>query len=82
MEKRRKRCERISVPVELQLWMDIHADTAEEAVETLNASLSLLDEPLPAPGPIQRVQLNVNDIVGVGDIVYVYDLDKGEECGS
>jgi len=60
------------------VWLDVHADTEEEAVETLNAALHLLDEPLPAPGCIQRVQVDVREPVSHENIVSVYDLDTGE----
>ena len=60
------------------VWLDVHALSEEEAVETLNASLHLLDEPLPAPGLIQRVQVDVREPVTAANIVEVYDLDTGE----
>ena len=60
------------------VWLDVHADNEEEAVETLNDSLHLLDDPLPAPGRIQRVQLDVREPVSKANIALVYDLDTGE----
>ena len=60
------------------VWLDVHAETEEEAVETLNAALHLLDEPLPAPWPIQRVQIDVREPVSKANIVSVYDLKTGE----
>jgi len=60
------------------VWLDVHADSEKEAVETLNASLPLLDEPLPAPGRIQRVQVDVREPVTAANIMSVYDLDTGE----
>ena len=61
------------------VWLDVHAETEEEAVETLNSALHLLDEPLLAPGPIQRVQVDVRQPVSklnIVNIVSTHDLDE------
>jgi hypothetical protein len=60
------------------VWLDVHADTPEDAVILLNSQLHLLDEPLQAPGRIQRVQVDVREPVSVKDIVGTFDLDSGE----
>ena len=62
----------------LPTWIDVHADSVDEAVKTLNASLHLLDEPFPAPGRIQRVQVDTRKPVTKADIVSVQDLYTGE----
>ncbi len=61
-----------------EVYLDVYADSEAEAVETLNASLHLLDEPLPAPGRIQRVLVDVQEPVTSANIESVYDLDTGE----
>lgn len=58
--------------------LDVHAESEEEAVRTLNDSLHLLDEPLPAPGRIQRVLVDVQEPVSTKNIVEVYDFDTHE----
>ena len=58
--------------------LDVHAESEEEAVRTLNDSLHLLDEPLPAPGRIQRVLVDVQEPVSTKNIVAVYDFDTHE----
>jgi hypothetical protein len=60
------------------VWLDVHANTEDEAVAIVNASLDLLDEPLSAPGAIQRVQVDVQEPMTRNNIEYVYDLDTGE----
>lgn len=60
------------------MWLDVHAESEEEAVNIINASLYLLEEPLPAPGRIQRIQPDVQTPLTAKNIVSVYDLDSGE----
>jgi len=60
------------------VWLDVHADSEKEAVETLNADLHLLEEPLPAPGRIQRVQIDIRKPITAANIVSVYDFDMSE----
>ena len=60
------------------VWLDVHANTPEEAVKIINSQLHLLDEPLQAPGLIQRVQIDVRKEFSVDDLVASYDLETGE----
>ena len=60
------------------VWLDVHANSKKEAVAILNADLHLLDEPLPAPGRIQRVQIDTRQPVTAANIASIYDLDKME----
>ena len=60
------------------VWLDVHAATPEEAVKIINSQLHLLDEPLQAPGLIQRVQLDVCEEFSVEDLSASYDLETGE----
>ena len=55
-------------------WLDVHANTKDEAVRLLNDSLHLLDEPLPGPGPIQRVLVDARDPVTLDNIESSYNL--------
>ena len=61
------------------LLIDVHAHSANEALKTLKPGMRLLDEPLPAPGPLQRVQLmSVVRPPCSGDIIEVFDLAERE----
>ncbi len=60
------------------VWVDVHAETAGEAVELLNSQLHLLDEPLPAPGLLRRIQIDARRPVTIGEIAAVFDLKTGE----
>lgn len=60
------------------VWLDVHARTPKEAVQIINSQLHLLDEPLQAPGLIQRVAIEVQRELTVDDIVVAYDLETGE----
>jgi hypothetical protein len=58
------------------VWLDIQADTAEEAVVLLNSQMHLFDEPLPAPGLIQRVQVDNRKPVTIENLVAVYNPES------
>jgi hypothetical protein len=58
------------------VWLDVHAESKAEAVRIVNEELPKLDEPLPAPGRLQRVQLNIRNQLTAKDIVSVYDMAK------
>lgn len=58
------------------VWIDIYAETPAEAVSMLNRQLHLLDEPLPAPGLIKRVCLDIRRDVTAADIVQEYDFGQ------
>ena len=60
------------------VWLDVEAETEYEAVEIVNASLHLLDEPLPAPGDIKRVQVDARELMTRNNIETIYDLETGE----
>ena len=60
------------------VWLDVHAATPEEAVKIINSQLHLLEEPLQAPGLIQRVLLDVLSKFSVEDLSASYDLETGE----
>jgi hypothetical protein len=57
-------------------WLDVHAESEQEAVDLLNSQLHFLNEPLPAPGRIQRVQLDTIDSVTVEDIASTFDFKE------
>lgn len=55
--------------------LDVHAKSSKEAAELLNSQLPLLDDPLPAPGLIQRVVVDV-PAVSEDDIVEIITGDN------
>ena len=58
------------------IWIDVLARTAGEAVSALNRQLHLLDEPLRGPGLIQRICLEIRRELTEADIIQVYDFDR------
>ena len=62
--------------ISCRLWLDVEAETKEEAVEKVNSSLHLLEEPLSAPGEILRVVVDINRDVVPEDVEIVYKLPE------
>lgn len=64
--------------VPMDVWLDVHAETLEEAVKVLNSQLPLFEVPLQAPGLVQRALLDVKSDVSAKDVVTVYNFRTGE----
>jgi hypothetical protein len=54
------------------VWLDVDAKNEAEAVKKVNEGLALLDEALPAPGPLKRVQVDNRQPLTKKDIVCIY----------
>lgn len=59
------------------VWIDVNASHAEEAVRILNDELHQLDNPISIGGGIQRVYLEITRNVTREDITQIYDSMRG-----
>ena len=67
--------------VPCKVYMTVISVSVERAVELLNSQLSLLEEPLAAPGRIDRIDLSTPLEVTQAHVYSVYDKDSGSYLG-
>jgi len=66
----------------LPCWVDIDAESEEEALSMFKKHLHQLDDSLPAPGPFKRVQVDTDVEVEESEIEGIYSYEPADICSS